>query len=396
MGHVFALPVVDPVTGNRTEQIVKLNNGRWAVVMGNGVNSINERPVLLIQYLDGNRELFTIVANSTTGQSNGLSAPRLVDVNGDGKMDLVYAGDQRGNLWKFNISSTSASNWGVSNWSGGAPCRNSTSCTPFYVAQDAGSTRQPINAAPTWISHPQGGIQVLFGTGRNMTEADRASTATQSIYSLWDLSNYTVSTAATSTGSVADTGNITNGRSALVQQTVISTVTSTTAGFTTNTDFFNTSSNAVAYSRANPSTNRGWYFDLPESRERILNHPQIFEGQKVIVGSNVPKLGTSGETCDLGLLTEGNYINVFNIISGRPAQSPVFASTDSSMNLAGATRTRFGSGEYIGINKSSGGLDLVSFKNDDPNCPPGQLCTERRTLTTGNVPGARADWREIR
>jgi type IV pilus assembly protein PilY1 len=396
VGHIFALPVVDPVTGNRTEQIIKLNNGRWAVMMGNGMNSINERPVLLIQYLDGNRELFTIVANSTTGQSNGLSAPRLVDVNGDGKMDLVYAGDQRGNLWKFNISSTSASNWGVSNWSGGAPCSNSASCTPFYVAQDGASALQPISAAPIWMPHPMGGIQVLFGTGRNMTEADRASTATQSIYSVWDLSNYTVSTSTTATVSVADTNNITNGRSALVQQTLISTVTSTTGSVTTDTDFFNTSSNAVAYSRATPTINRGWYLDLPESRERVLNHPQIFEGQKVIVGSNIPKLGATGETCNLSVQTEDNYINVFNMITGRPAQTPVFVSSDSSMNLAGATRTRFGSGEYIGINKSSGGLDLVSFKNDDPTCPVGQLCTEGRTLTTGNVPGARADWREIR
>ena len=57
--------------------------------MGNGYNSTNERPVLLIQYLDGTRELKTIVANSATGQTNGLSAPRLIDVNGDGVADFT-------------------------------------------------------------------------------------------------------------------------------------------------------------------------------------------------------------------------------------------------------------------------------------------------------------------
>lgn len=92
--------------------------------MGNGYNSKNERPVLLIQYLDGNKELLRIPATATnltacTAEDlqksnnyenpchnvteNGLSTPRLVDINGDGKPDFVYAGDLKGNIWKFEI-----------------------------------------------------------------------------------------------------------------------------------------------------------------------------------------------------------------------------------------------------------------------------------------------------
>ncbi len=398
VGHIMSLPVVDAITGNRSEQIVKLNNGRWAVLMGNGVNSVNERPVLLIQYLDGSKELLRIIANSTTGGGNGLSAPRVIDVNGDGKVDIAYAGDQLGNLWKFDLSSKTASSWGVSSWNTSTPCNNDTTCLPLYVAQDSGSTRQPISAAPVWMAHPIRGIQVLFGTGRNISTTDSANTATHTIYSIWDKSSYTVPASATATSaiSVADTGyNITTGRSALVQQSVSSTVTSTLSGSAANTDFFNTTANNVAYNLSSTTAPRGWYFDLPDSRERVLNNPQIFEGQKVLIGSTVPRLGSSGETCDFGTLSEGNYINVFNMISGAPPQSPVFSSSDSTMNLTNATRTRFGSGEYVSINKTSG-LDLITFKNDDPSCPAGQLCTDKKTLTTGNVPGARADWREIR
>ena len=352
VGHIYAVPVVDPVTGARSEQIVKLNNGRWAAVMGNGVNSTNERPVLLIQYLDGSKELLKIVANSTTGQSNGLSAPRLVDVNGDGTMDVAYAGDLQGNLWKFNLTQTTASQWGVSNWSGGTTtCKNATNCVPLYVAQDGSSTRQPITTAPLWMSHPLGGVQVLFGTGRNLQDADRTSTATQTIYSVWDKGTYSFPDGVLT---AADSGNITTGRSALVQQTVLGAVTSTASGSEAATDYYNTSENSVAYSRADNTAKRGWYMDLPLSRERVLANPQLFEGQKVIISSTAPKTGVSGETCDFDAVTEDNLINVFNMISGSPSATPVFSTTDTSMNMAKASRTRFGSGEYISINKSDG------------------------------------------
>lgn len=401
IGHIFATPVVDPVSGNRSEQIVKLNNGRWAVIMGNGVNSHNERPVLLIQYLDGGKELLRIIAHSTTGQSNGLSAPRPIDVNGNGTADIVYAGDLLGNVWKFNLTSTNAANWGVSNYSGGTTlCKNATTCNPLFVAVDGSGNRQPITAAPLWMAHPQGGIQVLVGTGLNVTASDRSNTSTQSIYSVWDKGRYS---SASGLVTVVDQGNLTatDTRSMLVTQTVLTAVTTTVGGTNTSTiatDFYNTSQNSVTYSWVVSTAKRGWFMDLPAQRERVLAHPQIFEGQKVIVSSNVPKLGATGETCDFDVVTEDNWINVLNMITGKPSTSQVFTSTDATLNanLKFATRTRFGSGEYITINRNDGGADLISLKNDDPNCPQGQLCTERQRLTTGTVPGARADWRQVR
>jgi type IV pilus assembly protein PilY1 len=395
IGHIYAQPVLDYVTGTRSEQIVKLNNGRWAVVMGNGVNSVNERPVLLIQYLDGTRGLDRIVADPTTGGANGLSAPRLIDINGDGTMDLAYAGDLQGNLWKFNLTSTTASNWGVSSWSataGAATCNAPSTCVPLMVAKNSADARQPITAPPLWISNPLGGIQLLFGTGRNLTEADRSDTSTQTIYSVLDKSTYEsvlpVPPATTPTLRAKNESGanitVTNARSRLVEQDVVSQVGST--------NYFNTSENDVDYG---PIANkRGWYFDLPASREKVLFSPQFFEGQKVIIGTNVPKMGSSGETCDFTSTEEDNWINVFNMISGKPSASPVWASADGSLD--NATRTKFGSGEYVSINKSGGGVDLISFKNDDPACPPGQLCTDRETLQPSRVPGARADWREVR
>jgi type IV pilus assembly protein PilY1 len=60
LGHIISPPLVDSAVDNKSRQIVKMNGpsgGRWAVVLGNGYNSINEAPVLVIQYLDGDKEI---------------------------------------------------------------------------------------------------------------------------------------------------------------------------------------------------------------------------------------------------------------------------------------------------------------------------------------------------
>ncbi|RYH53687.1 MAG: pilus assembly protein PilC, partial [Alcaligenaceae bacterium] len=110
IGNITARPVKDDNDGMRTSQITRMNDKRWAVVLGNGYNSANQRPVLLIQYLDGAKELVRIAATNDaagTGRANdnGLGSPRLVDINGDGLVDVVYAGDNLGNMWKFDLTS---------------------------------------------------------------------------------------------------------------------------------------------------------------------------------------------------------------------------------------------------------------------------------------------------
>lgn len=399
LGHVFATPVVDPISNNRSEQIVKLNNGRWAVIMGNGINSANERPVLLIQYLDGTKGLLRIVANSTTGQGNGLSAPRVLDIDGNGTADVVYAGDLKGNVWKFDLSHSNETDWGVAKFSGtvgDSTCKGVSTCVPLFQATDGAGNAQAITAAPLWMAHPQGGIQVLVGTGINVTDSHRGNTSTQTIYSVWDKSRYNKPTGSAVVIPLDQDRISTSVRSMLVTQTVASAVTSTIGGTTSTTDYYNTSQNDVTYSWTVSTAKRGWFMDLPASRERVLSHPQIYEGQKVLVSTHVPKLGATGETCDFDTVTEDNWINILNMISGKPSAVPVFSVSDTTMNMQKATRTRIGSGEYITINRNDGGKDLISLKDCGEGSASGTACTENKKLNTSTVPGARADWREVR
>ncbi|HWT18965.1 MAG TPA: PilC/PilY family type IV pilus protein, partial [Variovorax sp.] len=119
LGHQFQQPALDSFS-KRALQVAPLNNGRRAVILGNGYNSTSEKAMLWIQYLDGDRSVLKIPAPATqsAGTGNGLSAPQVVDRNGDGKVDYVYAGDLLGNLWKFDLSSGKSSDWKASLGSG--------------------------------------------------------------------------------------------------------------------------------------------------------------------------------------------------------------------------------------------------------------------------------------
>lgn len=100
MGFILGKPV-----------IAKVDGLGWRVITGNGVNSSNERAVrfYIIDPATGAIDAKIDTGAGSSTQSNGLSSPASADVDGDGDMDVAYAGDQLGNLWKFDLYSTAAS-----------------------------------------------------------------------------------------------------------------------------------------------------------------------------------------------------------------------------------------------------------------------------------------------
>ena len=300
IGHVFGDPVTSEFNKQIATQIVKMNNGRWAVVFGNGYNSTNEQPVLLIQYLDGDKSLKKISAATTGTEAtqNGLSTPRLVDLNGDGTPDVVYAGDLRGNLWKFNISSETPSEWGVA-----------FSESPLYTAvyKNNTSARQPITAAPNVRPNTSvGGMMVAFGTGKNVTEGDRTDTTKQTFYSILDNTRYKVSSGkvvldtSVTPAAIGANGREVAGTGPLVERTFNETA-NTGTGTSTGATFWRMDDSQPALSYVGANAKKGWYFELPATGERVLSMPEFFSGSDVIdILSVVPASGgnVAGETCE--------------------------------------------------------------------------------------------------
>ncbi|HEU4781276.1 MAG TPA: PilC/PilY family type IV pilus protein [Steroidobacteraceae bacterium] len=173
--------------------IVRMNNGVWAAGFGNGYNntvaddyvSTTGNAVLYVRDLNTGAPIARIdtgvgMAQDPTGTSrpNGLSTPVFVDIDGDSDVDIAYAGDLFGNLWKFNLSSANPASWNIA-YSG----------APLFVAVNDTGDHQPITARPNVSRGPRGvGLIVLFGTGKYLEPADTvvASLDVQSFYGLLD------------------------------------------------------------------------------------------------------------------------------------------------------------------------------------------------------------------
>jgi type IV pilus assembly protein PilY1 len=373
LGHIFAPPVTDDADPNRSRQIVQLNNRRWAAVMGNGYFSANGQPVLLIQYLDGAHELLK-VSPCTTGRAcafagdNGLSAPRLIDVDGDGRVDIAYAGDLQGHLWKFDLTSRTAGDTG-SGW------RVAFSGQPFFVARDANGARQPITTAPYWMPHPHGGVMLALGTGRHLERRDSLDTATQSIYGLHDDS----SMAASATGVVIRDGSpINTGAESPSRPAALVPQHYTHNATLDGTAYFDASSVPVSY--IGSDRQRGWWIDLPLAGQRVLHHPRSFEGQKILVHSVVPTAATASSP-PLPWDAGAAYVSVFNLLTGHPPVQPAFMPASSAVHTARIGMASTAPGPALLLRKA-GASQLRS--------PDGPGLTLRSAVTVG----ARAGWRE--
>lgn len=341
IGYLFGNPVVDEANQQRALQITPTNDGRWALITGNGYNSVNERPVLLIQYLDGSKELKKIEAVPVTNpkhaeaNQNGLSTPQFMDINADGIPDAVYAGDLRGNLWKFDIASKDASLWNVA--FEGKPLFTAT----YSTSSGGGSTssRQPITTPPVLRPNRQiGGLMVAFGTGRNLTAGDRTDTdSKQTVYSILDNTRYSISSAADSKGKVvfktsSPTPAVVADRSVLMNQAVVSGSKKNGAGKSAGREFSTLGSASATYDCTGITTactvQKGWFFDLPEAGERVLNGIDFFDGGNILeIMSEAPASGgvTSGaeERCEPSPKSAKPFRTLINIERGSRPKTQV-------------------------------------------------------------------------
>ncbi|MDR1424027.1 MAG: hypothetical protein LBI92_05425 [Azoarcus sp.] len=158
--------------------LARLQNGTWVAIFGNGYNSADNKAHLYIVNAQNGTLIagMDIVANNSADNDapNGLSTPLVIDKDGDGSADTVYAGDMLGNLWKFDLKKNEAK--------------------VLFKARGPANAVQPIYARPEAISSPKGnGVLVLFGTGKffekgtkNTPRDDLSDTSVQTFYGVLD------------------------------------------------------------------------------------------------------------------------------------------------------------------------------------------------------------------
>lgn len=357
----------------------KMNNGEWVVIFGNGYN--NTHPDDHVS-TTGNGVIYVVnaftgalvrkfdtgvgMAEDPTGSNrpNGVATVTPVDMDGDFKVDALYAGDLFGNVWKVDVTSSTAGSWDFAYKTGTDP-------KPVFVARDAGGTVQPISSSIAVKRHPIERDQtlLLFGTGKYFEVGDSASagaaTQIQTFYAVWDDNN----------------GMSQPLRNDLMEQRILD------QGFVVGVDgssreFRVTSSEKddLAY-QIDWSTDKGWYMDLrygTEYGERVVVDP-IIRNNRVIFVTTVPDEdpcgfgGSSwimelnandGNRLDIppfdvngdGIIDEADtmdYMGTETIVSGTRSREGIVASPGILNNNNGASELKFFSG-------TKGGIDVVS------------------------------------
>ncbi|EMR8251026.1 pilus assembly/adherence protein PilC, partial [Neisseria gonorrhoeae] len=151
-----------------TPQIGKIRNGTYSAFLASGyaakdiVSSDNKTALYVYDLKD---TLGTPIAKiDVPGGKGGLSSPTLVDKDLDGIVDIAYAGDRGGNMYRFDLSSDKPSEWTVR--------------TIFQGTK-------PITSAPA-VSRLADKRVVIFGTGSDLSEEDVLDTDEQYIYGIFD------------------------------------------------------------------------------------------------------------------------------------------------------------------------------------------------------------------
>ncbi|EMS1150667.1 pilus assembly/adherence protein PilC, partial [Neisseria gonorrhoeae] len=151
-----------------TPQIGKTQNGKYAAFLASGyaakdiVSSDNTTALYVYDLGNGGGSLIKKI--EAPGGKGGLSSPTLVDKDLDGIVDIAYAGDRGGNMYRFDLSNSDSSKW---------------SAKVIFEGD------KPITSAPA-VSRLADKRVVIFGTGSDLSEQDVVDKDQQYIYGIFD------------------------------------------------------------------------------------------------------------------------------------------------------------------------------------------------------------------
>jgi type IV pilus assembly protein PilY1 len=277
MGYVLGQPLIR-----------KGNNGSTLVITGNGIESANGKAIIYVYVLSSTGAVASIRKFDTgIAGGNGMSEPRAADIDGNGTVDTIYAGDLKGNLWKVDLSDSSPTKWGFALTSGGGS--NGTP-VPMFTARDENGVAQPITAAVALAREPGSGrIFVHFGTGKFISQSDIVTTSSveqrQTVYGL------------------IDSGTAITGRTELQARSI----------YKVGTDSLGRVARSFESYSVLPTGKRGWYLDLARNTdaygrgERVVT-AAVVRGRASYFSSIVPNLGEGCSNTGKGFL---NAIDVF-------------------------------------------------------------------------------------
>ncbi|HEZ4124211.1 TPA: pilus assembly protein, partial [Neisseria meningitidis] len=238
-----------------TPQIGKTHDGKYAAFLASGyatktIDDQQNKTALYVYDLESSGTLIKKI--DVPGGKGGLSSPTLVDKDLDGTVDIAYAGDRGGKMYRFDLSSQSPDQWTV---------------RPIFEGT------KPITSAPA-VSKLKDKRVVIFGTGSDLSEDDVDSQEIQHVYGIFD--------------NDTDTGVAKDGQgNGLLEQVLKKDG---------NTLFLSD------YKRSNGSGNKGWVVKL-EAGQRVTVKPTVVLRTAFVTIRKYKDNGCGAETAILGINT---------------------------------------------------------------------------------------------
>jgi len=343
----------------------------------------------------------------TVTVGNGIAYTTPADLDGDHITDYVYAGDLQGNMWRFDLTSATPSQWGATNASGASinkPTGTAAgqggggSPTPLFAARSSSNQIQRITTQPLVISNlvPGAGqfLLIEFGTGQRTqitnAAAESFQSGTQALYGVWDwnlsawnaMSGTQYFTVAASTTGLASPFAL--GLANLTAQTLtLNAANGTVNGTNATVCWSGTASCATA------NNSFGWYANLPGASEQIIFNPVFFQGS-MLVNSSIPAVNAA-TSCTIN--TDTGFTYALNIANGGVFNNafPTFSFTNPATNIstgvigdttAAGVETN-ATGSVFVVNTSEGKSNIV-FQTVSGTVSGGTSGTTGTGLGTGN------------
>ncbi|MDM1030836.1 pilus assembly protein [Neisseria meningitidis] len=238
-----------------TPQIGKTHNDKYAAFLASGyatktIDDQQNKTALYVYDLESSGTLIKKI--DVPGGKGGLSSPTLVDKDLDGTVDIAYAGDRGGSMYRFDLSSQDPKQW---------------SARAIFKGD------KPITSAPA-ISQLKDKRVVIFGTGSDLSEADVDSKEIQHVYGIFD--------------NDTDTGTAQDGQGKGLLEQVLSEENKTL--FLTD------------YKRSNGSGSKGWMVKL-QPGQRVTVKPTVVLRTAFVTIRKYTDNGCGAETAILGINT---------------------------------------------------------------------------------------------
>ncbi|HEZ6440804.1 TPA: pilus assembly/adherence protein PilC, partial [Neisseria meningitidis] len=239
-----------------TPQIGKTHNDKYAAFLASGyatktIDDPTNKTALYVYDLENNNGT-PIAKIEVPNGKGGLSSPTLVDKDLDGTIDIAYAGDRGGNMYRFDLSNNDPTKWS---------------------ARAIFSGNKPITSAPA-ISQLKDKRVVIFGTGSDLSEEDVDSKEIQHVYGIFD--------------NDTDTGTAQDGQGKGLLEQVLSEENKTL--FLTD------------YKRSNGSGSKGWMVKL-QPGQRVTVKPTVVLRTAFVTIRKYTDNGCGAETAILGINT---------------------------------------------------------------------------------------------